>query len=217
MIADAPPPVKRLPRQLSRDQTFAGYFARTFASCASKWHLAVMADAQWESKLEETFKTGVQRYGEGERNADNMFTTKDKAFLGTIGCTAQELFDFVEDYCEFGVPDLATTLELAAIRRRYFVEVQHGIPSQFHIDPQELPPKYEELEGFRWLPRIIAKARAKLRGELDPTTMYGCGGDRAFVESIGMTTPQFLRLVWEAGEDDQRILDGVKGALAGVT
>jgi len=126
------------------------------------------------------------------------------------------LFDFVEDYCEAGGPDLTTAVAVAAIRRRYFLEVQHGIPSQFHVDPQELPPKFEEIDGFRWLPRIIAKARAKLRGELDPTIMYGCGGDREFVESIGMTIPQFLQLVWDAGEDDQKILGGVKGALAAV-
>lgn len=175
-----------------------------------------MADAQWESKFEETFKTGVKRYREGERNADSMFTTKEKAFLGTIGCTAQELFDFVEDHCEFEEPDFDTVAQLAAIRRRYFLDVQHGIPSQFHIDPLELPAKFEELGGFRWLPRIIAKARAKLHGELDATIMYGCGGDRAFVDSIGMTTPQFLQLVADAGEDDQKIVEGVKGALAAV-
>lgn len=184
------------------------------ASPGQPWHSFGMADSGWEKKLERVFQAGVRKYQDGERQASRMFSTRDQAFLGTVGCTAHELFDYVEDYCTDGVPDFATVLALAAIRRRYFLEVQHGIPSQFQIDPQELPPKTEELEGFRWLPRIIAKARAKLRGELDPSIMYGCGGDRAFVDSIGMTAPQFLQLVWDAGEDDQKIVDAVKNAIA---
>lgn len=172
-----------------------------------------MADFDWEKQFERLFEIGVRKYQEGERSGDRMFSTREQAFLGTVGCTAQELFDCVEDYCSEGVPDVPTALALAAIRRRYFLEVQNGIPSQFQIDPQELPAKNEELEGFRWLPRIITKARAKLRGELDPSIMYGCGGDRAFVESIGMTLPQFLQLVWDAGEDDRKIIDAVKQSI----
>ncbi len=167
----------------------------------------------WEPKLERLFKAGVKKYGDGERQAGRMFSTRDQAFLGTLGCTAHELYDFVEDFCEDGDPDVSTVLAITGIRRRYFLEVQHGIPSQFHIDPQELPPKVEELEGFRWLPRIIAKARAKLRGELDATVMYNCGGDREFLRSIGMSAAHFLQLVWDAGDDNQRIVDAVKTSI----
>jgi hypothetical protein len=184
------------------------------ASAGEAWHCRAMPDATWEKQFERVFQAGVRKYREGERLADRMFATRDQAFLGTVGCTAHELFDFVEDTCTDGVPDLPTVLALAAIRRRYFLEVQHGIPSQFQVDPLELPPKTEELAGFRWLPRIIAKARAKLRGELDASIMYGCGGDRAFVDSIGMTLPQFLQLVWDAGDDDGKIVDVVKDSIA---
>jgi len=172
-----------------------------------------MPDSPWETKFERLFQAGVRKYQDGERQAGRMFATRDQAFIGTVGCTAHELFDFVEDFCTDGVPDFLTVLALAGIRRRYFLDVQHGIPSQFQVDPQELPPKTEELEGFRWLPRIIAKARAKLRGELDSSIMYGCGGDREFVDSIGMTLPQFLQLVWDAGDDDRKIVDAVKGSI----
>ncbi len=175
-----------------------------------------MSDSNWEKKFEATFNSGVRAYQSGERDAGRMFTNRDQVFLSTIGCTAQELFDFVEDYCDAGEPDFATALATAAIRRKYFLEVQHGIPSQFQLDPQELPPKQNEVEGFRWLPRIIAKARAKLRGELDKTTMYGCGGDRAFLESVGMTIPQFLQLAWDADQDDQQIIAGVKDSISAV-
>jgi len=172
-----------------------------------------MSDSEWETTFERLFQAGVESYRRGERNPVAMFGTRDQAFLGTIGAAANELYDFVEDHCDTGAPDFETALAIAAIRRRYFLEVQHGIPSQFHIDPHELPPKTEDLEGYRWLPRIIAKARAKLRGELDPSIMYGCGGDREFLDSVGMTAPQFLQLIWDAGQDDGRIVAEITASI----
>jgi len=172
-----------------------------------------MADTDWSATFETIFLNAVQQYRKTGGNAASLFSTRDQTFLAKIGHTAQELFDFVEDHCDDGAPDFETTLAVAAIRRRYFIEVQHRIPSQFHGDPQELPAKTDALEGFRWLPRIIAKARAKLRGELDASIMYGCGGDREFVESIGMTLPQFLQLVWDSGEDDAAIVAAVKESI----
>ena len=172
-----------------------------------------MSDANWEAKFEEIFNAGVQAHRRGAHDAAAMLGTREEAFLGTIGCTSQELFDFVDDHCRRGEPDFAAARAMTAIRRRYFLEVQHGIPSQFQIDPLELPAKHEELDGFRWLPRIIAKARAKLRGELDPSIMYCCGGDLEFLDSIGMSAPDFLQLVWDAGNLDSRILAAVKSAV----
>ena len=34
------------------------------------------------------------------------------------------------------------------------------------------------IDGIAWLPRILVKARLKLRGEMPADLMYGCGGDR---------------------------------------
>ena len=61
-----------------------------------------------------------------------------------------------------------------------------------------------------WVPRIIAKARAKLRGELPPDLMCSRGADRPFLRRMGIHPADFLRLVWEAGEDDQYILRRVE-------
>ena len=58
--------------------------------------------------------------------------------------------------------------------------------------------------------RIIVKARLKLLGEMPPDLMYGCGGDRPFLRRMKMTLPQFLKLVWDSGTDDRRIIDAVK-------
>jgi hypothetical protein len=64
----------------------------------------------------------------------------------------------------------------------------------------------------RW--PAFTKARAKLRGEMDPDTMYGCGGDRAFFAQHNVHPADLLRVTWAAEDDDQKIIDYVKGASA---
>ena len=73
-----------------------------------------------------------------------------------------------------------------------------------------LPPKPAEMDGIPWLPRIIAKGEAKLRGEMDPDTMFGCGGDRAFCSRHHLHPSDFLRVVWAANGDTARVLAFVK-------
>ncbi len=66
-----------------------------------------------------------------------------------------------------------------------------------------------------YLPRILAKGRAKLRGELDPDLMFGCGGDRRFFKNHGDIHPaDFLRHVWAAGDNDQKVADWIKAQQA---
>ena len=69
--------------------------------------------------------------------------------------------------------------------------------------------QHPSTRGIRWLPRIIQKARAKLRGEMPPELMYGCGGDRPFLEGVHFGLAEFLRLVWESGDDTRRVVDEV--------
>ena len=78
------------------------------------------------------------------------------------------------------------------------------------VPSDSLPAKAAELEGIAWLPRIIAKARLKLRGELPADLMYGCGGDRPFLRKMNLDLPRFLKLVWECGDDTRRIVEAVK-------
>ena len=126
----------------------------------------------------------------------------------------REFFDFVEDYCEEGEPSLSTTLLVAAARRDYFLSVMNGAPGTARLTRDDIPGFGEELHGIAYLPRIIAKARAKLRGELDPDLMYGCGGDRNFLSKIGGVHPaDFLRQIWSAGDDDHAIASWVKSRL----
>ena len=138
-----------------------------------------------------------------------MFEPGDTAFLATIGCTTQELFDFVDDFLGYGDFDFETVLEVTAIRREYFLNVMHGKSTGCVIAMSQLPAKSAKVDGIAWLPRLIAKARIKLRGEMDPDLMYGCAGDRPFLREHHMTLPQFLQLVRDSGDDDRAIIEAV--------
>lgn len=106
--------------------------------------------------------------------------TSDVPFLASIGCSAQELFDFVEDWCGSRDPSFEEVLAVTSIRRDYFLEVQKGRPSGRVASVSDFPAKTAEVDGIAWLPRLLVKAEAKLRGELPTELMYGCGGDRPF-------------------------------------
>ena len=140
-----------------------------------------------------------------------MFNTADQAFLTGIGCSTQELFDFVDDCQRYnGDPDFATTLAVTAIRRDYFLNVLGGKSTGKVATMSSLPAKSAEVDGISWLPRLIVKARLKLRGEMPADLMYGCAGDRPFLRRMNTTLPKFLELVRDSGDDDRRIVNTVK-------
>ncbi len=139
-----------------------------------------------------------------------MFSSADAAFLAGIGCTTQELFDFVDDAQQYGDLDYATTAAVTALRRDYFLTVLGGQSTGHVASMASLPAKTAKVDGIAWLPRLIVKARLKLRGEMPADLMYGCGGDRPFLRQMKMDLPGFLTLVRDAGTDDARIVSEVK-------
>ncbi|MDI1313947.1 hypothetical protein, partial [Prosthecobacter sp.] len=171
-----------------------------------------MIDLTWDTSFRELFERCAKLHAAGDTRAVNWYTEADKAFLDCIGCTTQEFFDFVDDHCRYEAegPTLETSLLVAAVRRDYFRVVQNSVRSEKVVLPSELPPKAAAVDGMPWLPRLIVKARAKLHGEMDPDTMFGCGGDRAFFEQHKLHPADFLRVTWAAGDDDQKIIDFVK-------
>ncbi|HKS36392.1 MAG TPA: DUF5069 domain-containing protein [Verrucomicrobiae bacterium] len=169
-----------------------------------------MITNDWQEKLRKVYESGVAAWRAGRRTPKTMFNSDDAAFLASIGGTRQELFDFVDDGQNDGEPDFDTVLAVQAIRRDYFLNVMAGKPSGRVGSMDDLPAKTDAVDGIEWLPRIIEKARLKLRGEMPPDLMFGCGGDRPFLRQMKMTLPEFLKLVWESGADDRRILDAVK-------
>ena len=156
----------------------------------------------------------LERYRVGERNTPaRYFTEEQETYLASIGMTPQELYDFAEDHAKYdGDPDFESVLLLSAVRRDYLTTAQHGQLSDHQVSVDELPPKNTQLGGIPWLPRLIKKAEAKLRGEMSPDLMYGCAGDRRFAQERGLHLADFLRHVWAANGDEQKILDYVQGS-----
>lgn len=163
----------------------------------------------WPEGFREIYDRAVKSYESGVQSADRLFTPAEVSFLASIGCSAQELFDFVEDYCRGGEPSYESVLLVTAVRREYFLKVQGGKPSSHVASSAALPAKQAAVAGIPWLPRIIEKARIKLRGEMPPELMYGCGGDRPFLKSVGFELADFLRLVWDCGDDTAKVVDAV--------
>ena len=119
------------------------------------------------------------------------------------------MFDYAEDHHNGGEPGYDNALAIEAIRRDYFVNVQHGKPSKIVLDEAAMPGKDAEAKGIRWLPRVIPKTKAKLRGELPASLMYSCGGDRRFFKTHDILPAEFLSLVWRNLDNDAAIIDWV--------
>ena len=165
---------------------------------------------EWGTRLENIFGQAVEKYLAGNRGAHALFTPEQGTFLASLGSTTQELYDFVEDWCELGEPSFGTVLRITEVRAEYFFLEQYLERTSDVRNPESMPSGSAILGGFLWLPRIIAKARAKLRGELSTDMMFGCQNDRAFLKKVGIDPPQFLRVVWNAGNNDDEILEYVK-------
>ncbi len=165
----------------------------------------------WNDTFLDLFTRCAALYQTGAKDFEAYYTAEEREFLGSIGYQPREFFDFIEDFCEEGEPSASTALLIAAARRDYFLTVQNGVPSGKKLTRDDIPGFGDELEGMTYFPRIIAKANAKLRGELDPDLMYGCGGDRNFLHKHGDIHPaDFLRHVWAEGDDPAKLARWVK-------
>lgn len=164
----------------------------------------------WEKTFVELFHPAVEKYRAGHQKATGLVDAKGVEFLSSIGYSEQEFFDFVEDFARGGEPTLETALKIAAVRRDYFLQEQKGKLSSHQIDMAKLPSKDAEVEGIGWLPRIIPKAEAKLRGEMPPDLMYGCGGDRRFFRTNNVDPAELLKTVWKAKGNQAEIVSWVK-------
>jgi hypothetical protein len=160
----------------------------------------------WNDQFLTLFDHCLTTFNAGDKDFENYYRPADRAFLASIGCKTREFFDFVEDFSGENEPSISTALLVAAVRRDYFLTVQKDIPSSQVMTRDDIPGFGEELAGMAYLPRILAKGRGKLRGELDPDIMFGCGGDRNFLKKCGdIHLADFLRHLWAAGDDDQKI------------
>ena len=170
----------------------------------------------WDITFLQLFDRCLKLHASGRRDYESFFQKEDNLFLESIGYQTREFYDFVEDLNNEHEPAASTALLIASVRRDYFLIKQGGQRSTRLISRDDLPTFGDTLEGIAYLPRIIVKARGKLRGELDPDIMYGCGGDRHFLAQQGNIHPaDFLRHIWAAGDDDRKIADYVMSKKSG--
>ena len=151
----------------------------------------------------------VARYREGRRGAETYFDSDQSAWLAANGLSAQALYDYAEDEVAQGEPGYDHALAIELVRRDYFLNAQHGHGSTHVADPATWPGKDAAIDGIEWLPRIIPKALAKLRGELPSSMMYCCGGDRRFFKAHDILPAEFLALVWRHQDDPPAIINWV--------
>lgn len=156
------------------------------------------------------YENAVARYAAGTRGAEAICTPDEAAFLSANGISAQNLYDYAEDHHGYeGEPGMANALAIELVRRDYFLNVQAGRKSEITLDDATLPAKTDAVRGIAWLPRLLPKARAKLRGELPPSLMYCCGGDRRFFKEHNILPAEFLALVWRRENDGSAIVEWV--------
>ena len=156
------------------------------------------------------YDRAVSLYAQGKRGADNFFTPEEKSFLAANGITPQHMYDYAEDHNGYnGEPGFEQALGIELVRRDYFLNSQRGRASTTTLDEGKLPAKADAVRGIAWLPRLLPKARAKLRGELPASLMYCCGGDRKFFKEHDILPAEFLALVWRNENNDDAIVDWV--------
>jgi len=66
-----------------------------------------------------------------------------------------------------------------------------------------------EIDGIRWLPRLIDKARMDHRGELGNYLLGHSPVDHALLTRMGLTTEQFSEIVRQVPDDDA-VLEAVR-------
>lgn len=166
---------------------------------------------EWNDRFMQMFTDAVYRYHEEPRPpVERFFLPEELELLSSIGYTAHEMYDYVEDYATKGDPSPSTILLIAAARRAFFTTVQRGIVGSTLLREIDLPRDNEEFQDIAYLPRIIRKAEAKLYGTLPHSVMYYCQKDRAFLRSHGGIHPaDFLYAVWGAHGNKQVVISYV--------
>jgi hypothetical protein len=165
-----------------------------------------MRNYDFTARFHHLYDKAVGLYAGGQRGAATYYTKDDSSWLAANGLTAQHLYDYAEDDVGGGEPGYDQALAIELVRRDYFLNVQGGTASKVFLDEAGLPAKTDAVGGIEWLPRIIPKARAKLRGELPASLMYCCGGDRRFFKTHDILPAEFLSVVWRQERDDAAIV-----------
>ena len=173
--------------------------------------ISTMNSYEWTSHFRRVYDTALQKYASGNRDVSTFFLEEDQAFLVSIGARAIEFYDFAEDADDL---PYECALLITFVRRDYFLNILRSRGATKKLGMDDFPAKDAELGGIAWLPRLILKAKARLRGELPDELMYGCGGDRRFFKQYDIHPADFLRFVWATDGDEAKILTYVQSGSA---
>ena len=168
-----------------------------------------MQHYNYSTRLQAIWNDAIAQYKAGNRTPDSYFDATTLAELASIGLNAMDVYDPVEDHLDGAEIDFASFVLVSDARRDYFLNKQNGQASTHILDRTTLPAKDLEVRGIVWLPRIMPKALAKLRGELPSESMYGCGGDRAFFKANNIHPAEFLRATWAYEDEPEKLIDWV--------
>lgn len=168
-----------------------------------------MKHYDFADKFRALYDKAVKAYAAGQTDQTKYFTADEKAFLAANGISVQAMFDYAEDHQGYGEPGYNRALAIETVRRDYYLNVQGGKASTTVLDVAKMPAKTDTVKGIEWLPRLIPKAKAKLRGELPTSLMYSCGGDRGFFHKHDIHPAEFLTLVWRNLDNDAATIDWV--------
>ncbi len=169
-----------------------------------------MKHYDYQKTLRQLWELAVATYEKGNRKPETYFNPDQLAWMLKNGVKVMDLYDFAEDFVSGGEPDFDTFLLIHDVRRNFLLHMQNGVSSKKLLDPEKIPAKTDAVEGIEWLPRILPKAKAKLRGELPPEMMFCCGGDRRFFKTHDIHPAEFLRVVWAHIDDDAATIAWVK-------
>jgi hypothetical protein len=163
----------------------------------------------YQQSLKTIWTDSVAKYIAGHQKPAGFLDEATLAELATYGLNLMDVFDYVEDFAGRGDPSFEIFLTICEARRDYFLTEQNGRLSEKRLDSSTLPAKDSEVRGIAWLPRIMPKVIAKLRGELPSETMYGCGGDRSFFKANNIHPAEFLRIAWAYENEPEELIDWV--------
>ena len=180
-------------RRVSCDLVFPFEFNSSFP---------LMKHYNFADKFRSLYDQAVNLYASGVTDQKQYFSPEERAFLAANGISVQNMFDYAEDHHGYGEPGYDRALAIETVRRDYFLNVQQGKAPTRVLDADTMPSKTDAVEGIVWLPRLLPKAKAKLRGELPANLMYSCGGDRQFFRKHDIHPAEFLSLVWRNFDND---------------
>jgi hypothetical protein len=169
-----------------------------------------MVHYTFPAEFRALYDHAVSLYVSGRRGADTFFDPVQSAWLAANGIAAQALYDYAEDEVSQGEPGYEHAFGIELVRRDYFLNAQQGKASGVVANPDSWPGKSDAIHGIEWLPRILPKVRAKLRGELPASMMYCCGGDRRFFKAHDILPAEFLALSWRHENDDAAVIAWVR-------